>query len=64
MPTNNLKDIEAVVEQVRMERHPDLSASFLAAIIAIEEEHTDDDEGAQRAIDAAVSEILRSEGLS
>jgi hypothetical protein len=58
--TSNLKDIISVVEEVRREKHPDLSSSLLVTIIEIEEAYAEDDD-AQRAIEAAVTELLRHE---
>jgi len=61
MATTNLRDIVSVVEQVRRDNYPDLSAALLETIIGIEEANSEDDDGAQRAIEDAVNELLRNE---
>ena len=58
----NLKDIVSVVEQVRRETHPEVSAALLETIITIEEANSEDDNAAQREIERAVSEYLRQQG--
>jgi hypothetical protein len=57
----NLKEIVSVVEQVRLDTYPDVSATLLETIISIEEANSEDDDAAQREIDRAVTEHLRQE---
>ena len=61
MPTNNLTDILAVVEQVRRDTQPEVDATLLQTIIRIEEANSEDDEAALRAIEKAVTELLQNE---
>jgi hypothetical protein len=60
--TTDLRELAAVVEQLRSELHPDLDASFLAAVIQAEEQNPEDDEGALRAIQAALRAALEARG--
>lgn len=59
MRTIDLKDILATVELMRSQRHPDLSAEFLGAVVRAEEENSEDNEGALSAIEAALKMLPR-----
>jgi ABC-type nitrate/sulfonate/bicarbonate transport system substrate-binding protein len=65
MKTTDLGDLLNTVEAMRVERHPDLDAGFLAAVVAAEEANLDDDDAAIRAIEKALQELLvREENAS
>ena len=64
MPTNDLADLLQVVERLRVELHPDLSASFLAAVVRAEETNPDDDSGAVQAIRQALELALQGVGAT
>lgn len=58
MKTTDLGDLLRTVEAMRAELHPDLDATFLAAVVAAEEANIDDDDAATRAIEKALQELL------
>ncbi|NPU64717.1 hypothetical protein HL667_06900 [Bradyrhizobium sp. 83012] len=60
--TTDLGELAAVVEQLRSELHPEINSDFLAAVIQAEEQNPDDDEGALRAIQAALRVALEARG--
>jgi|HigsolmetaAR202D_1030399.scaffolds.fasta_scaffold01122_13 hypothetical protein len=62
MRTTDLSDLLKAVESIRSEMHPDLSRSFLEAVVAAEEANPEDDDGAMKAIEAALNAALRSDG--
>lgn len=65
MKTTDLGDLLNTVEAMRAERHPELDASFLAAVVAAEEASLDDEDAAIRAIEKALQDLLaRQESAS
>jgi ABC-type nitrate/sulfonate/bicarbonate transport system substrate-binding protein len=62
MRANDLEKITKTVATVRAELHPELAADFLDAVIRAEDENAEDDEGALRMIQAALTKVLASGG--
>jgi hypothetical protein len=62
MRASDLEEITKTVAAVRAELHPELAAEFLDAVIRAEEENPEDDEGALRVIQAALTKVLASGG--
>ena len=58
MRTTDLKDLTQAVELLRKELHPDLDPAFLEAVVRAEEENSEDDTEALRAIQAALQAVL------
>ena len=58
MRTTDLKDLTQTVELLRKELHPDLDPAFLEAVVRAEEENSEDDTEALRAIQAALQAVL------
>lgn len=62
MRTTDLKELREIVDTIRRERHPELDAGFLDAVIRAEEDNPDDDAEALRAIQVALKTILSAKG--
>ena len=62
MRTTDLKDLTQTVELLRKEFHPDLDPAFLEAVVRAEEENSEDDTEALRAIQAALQAALVAKG--
>ena len=62
MRTTDLKDLTQTVELLRKELHPDLDPVFLEAVVRAEEENSEDDTEALRAIQAALQAVLVAKG--
>lgn len=62
MRTTDLEELTKTVERIRQERHPDLDAGFLEAVVRAEEENPEDDNAALRAIQAALKAVLVAKG--
>ena len=64
MRTTDLKELIDTVEALRGELHPDVDAQFLEAVVRAEEENAEDDSGAVRAIQAALTSVLAKQGAA
>lgn len=64
MRTIDLKDLLDTVELMRVERHPELDAEFLAAVVRAEEANPEDDTEALRNIEAALKVTLTKKGTT
>ena len=62
MRTTDLKDLTQTVELLRKELYPDLDPVFLEAVVRAEEENSEDDTEARRAIQAALQAVLVAKG--
>lgn len=63
MRTTDLKDLINTVEALRKELHPDLDASFVEAVVQAEEQNSEDDAEALRAIQIALKAALAVKGV-
>ena len=64
MQTTDLRELLDTVEAIRAEKHADLDAGFLGAVVRAEEENPDDDAEAIRAIEAALKTLLGTTGAT
>lgn len=60
MRTTDLHDLLATVERVRADRHPELDAGFLEAVVQAEQAFPEDDSSAVQAIEEALNHYLAS----
>ena len=60
--TSTSSEMLAVVERVRHRLHPDLSRSFVEAVLTAEERNIDEPEAALREIRLAVQSELQASG--
>lgn len=58
MKTSELKALLKTVRTIAAEKHPDLDADFLEAVVAAEQENPDDQPAAQREIELALEKTL------
>ena len=63
MRKTDLTEILETVEEMRRDLHPDLDSAFVKAVVRAEEENPDDDERAARAIEKALQQLMKSEGI-
>jgi hypothetical protein len=59
MKTSDLAELIGVVQAIRVQRSPHLSAEFLQAVIDAEERNPEDDDEALRAIGRALEAALK-----
>jgi hypothetical protein len=58
MKTSEIKTLLKTVKVIGAEKHPDLDADFLEAVVNAEQQNPDDDLAAQRGIELALEKVL------